>query len=111
MKKLSIKQQILYDNATRCHICKNRFGTTKNFIEVRDHDHYTGNYRGATHSIFNLRYFSQTDIPVVFYNGSKYDFNLIITELANEFRSEMRCIPMTTNNYMSFSIPIKKNIC
>ena len=108
MKKLSIKQQILYDNATRCHICKNRFGTTKNFIEVRDHDHYTGNYRGATHSIFNLRYFSQTDIPVVFYNGSKYDFNLIITELANEFRSEMRCIPMTTNNYMSFSIPIKK---
>ena len=81
----------------------------KNFIKVRDHDHYTGDSRGAAHSICNLRYSTQVDIPVVFHNGSNYDFNLIITELAKEFRSEMRCIPLNTNKYMSFSIPLKKN--
>ena len=45
-----------------------------------------------------------------FHNGTNYDFNLIITELAKEFRSEMRCIPLNTNKCMSFSIPIKKEI-
>ena len=31
-----------------------------------------------------------------------------MTELAKEFRSEMKCIPLNTNKYMSFSIPIAK---
>ena len=52
----------------------------------------------------------KTDIPVVFHDGSNYDFNLIITELAKEFRAEMKCIPLNTDKYMSFSIPLKKEI-
>ena len=49
-------------------------------------------------------------IPVFFHNGTNYDFNLIINELAKEIRNKMRCIPLNTNKYMSFSIPIKKEI-
>ena len=60
--------------------------------------------------ICNLRYSTQVDIPVCFHNGTNYDFNLIINELAKEFRSEMRCIPLNTNKYMSFSIPILKEM-
>ena len=45
-----------------------------------------------------------------FHNGSNYDFNLIIAELAKEFRSELQCIPVNTNKYMSFSIPIRKKV-
>ena len=82
----------------------------KNHSKVRDHDHYIGKFRGAAHLICNLRYSTQIDIPVFFHNGTNYDFNLIITELAKEFRSEMRCIPLNTNKYMSCSIPIKKEI-
>ena len=81
---------------------KKVFGKKKNQIKVRDHDHYTGKYRGAAHLICNLRYSTQIDIPVFFHNGTNYDFNLIINELAKEFRSEMRCIPLNTNKYMSF---------
>ena len=44
-----------------------------------------------------------------FHNGSNYDFNLIIAELAKEFRSELQCIPVNTNKYMSFSRPIYSN--
>ena len=108
MQKLSQEEQICYDNAKYCHICKKVFGKKKNHIKVCDHDHYTGKYRGPAHLICNLRYSTQIDIPVFFHNDTNYDFNLIITKLAKEFRSEMSCIPLYTNKYMSFSIPIKK---
>ena len=51
----------------------------KKHRKVCDHDHY------AAQNICNLRDSTQKDIPVLFHNGSKYDFNLIITELAKEF--------------------------
>ena len=75
-------------------------------MKVEDHDHYTGKYRGAAHSICNLRYKMQEDIPVVIHNGSNYDFQLIITELAKEFRSEIHCIPEDKGKCKTFSIPI-----
>ena len=34
--------------------------------------------------------------------------NKSIKKHAKEFRSELQCIPVNTNKYMSFSIPIKK---
>ena len=87
-----------------------RFNKHKNYLKLRNHDHYTGKYRGAAHLICNLNYSTQVDIPVVFHNGANYDFNLLITELAKEFRSEMSCILLNTSKYMSFSIPLKKEV-
>ena len=89
---------------------KNVWSEKKNEGKVRDHDHYTDKFRGAAHLICNLRYSKQIHIPVFFHNDTNYDHNLIITELAKEFRSEIRCIPLNTNKYMFFSIPIKKEI-
>ena len=79
----------------------------KNFGKVKDHDYHTGISRGAAHSMCNLRYSTQRDIPVVIHNGSSYDFHLIIKELANEFRKEMHYFPEDKEKYKSFSIPIK----
>ena len=110
MQNLSNEEQITHDNAEYYRICKKVFGTKKNQVKVRDHDHYTGKYRGPAHLICNLRYSTHIGIPVFFHNGTNYDFNLIITELAKGFRSEMRCIRLNTNKYISFSIPIKKEI-
>ena len=76
--------------------------------KVRDHDHYTGKFRGDAHSIYNLRYLTQKDFPVFFNNCTTYDFNLMINELAKEFRSELHCITLNGEQFMSFSIPIKK---
>ena len=50
--------------------------------KVRDHCHYTGKYREAAHSICNLRYKISKEIPVVFHNGSTYDYHFIIKQLA-----------------------------
>ena len=113
MQPLSKKEQKAYDNAKYCHICKKVWGKHKNHKKVRDHDHYTGKIRGAAHSILrysNLRYSTQIDVPVIFHNRSNYDFNLLIEEFAKEYESDINCIPLNTNKYMSFSVPIKKEV-
>ena len=110
MQPLSKEQQELYDNAKYCHICKKVFGKAKKHKKVRDHDHYTGKFRGAAHCICNLRYRTQIEMPVFFHNGTNYDFNLLIEELAKEYNSDISCIPLNTNKYMSFSVPIKKEM-
>ena len=45
--------------------------------KVRDHCHYTGKYRGAALNICNLRYKIPKETPVVFHNGSTYDYHLL----------------------------------
>ena len=47
--------------------------TIKKHHKVRDHCYYTGKFRGAPHSIFNLRYKTPKEIPIVFYNNSTHD--------------------------------------
>ena len=46
------------------------FGKHKNHKKVRDHDHYTGKFSGAAHSLCNLRYSTQIDIPAFFHDGT-----------------------------------------
>ena len=46
--------------------------------KVRDHCHFAGKFRGAAHSICNLRYKVPREIPVKIHNGSKYDYHFII---------------------------------
>ena len=44
------------------------------YLKVRDHCHFKGKYRGTAHNICNLRYKTPKKIPVVFHNGSTYDY-------------------------------------
>ena len=81
----------------------------KNY-KVRDHCHYTGKYRGAAHSICNLRYKIPKEIPVVFHNGSTYDYHFIINELVKEFEGNFECLGENTEKYITFLAPIKKKI-
>ena len=76
--------------------------------KVKDHCHYTGKFRGAAHSICNLRYKVQREIPVKIHNGSKYDYHFIIKELAEEFKGQFECLGENTEKYITFSVPIKK---
>ena len=50
--------------------------------KIREHDHYTGKYRGASCQSCNLKEGKSSKIiPVFFHNGSNYDFHFIIEEL------------------------------
>ena len=59
-----------------------------NHRKVRDYCYYTGKYRGAAHSICNLKFNVLNEISVVFHNSSKYDYHFIIKEFANEFEGQ-----------------------
>ena len=90
---------------------KKEFDTSnKKHYKVRDQCHYTGKYRGAAHNICNLRYKIPKEIPVVFHNGSIYDYHFIIKELAKEFHGNFECLGENTEKYITFSVPIKKKI-
>ena len=60
MKLLTNKQLKSYENAKIYYICKEMFedkhAKDKKYCKVRDHFHYTSEYRGAAHNICNLKY-------------------------------------------------------
>ena len=96
-----------------CYICKKGFTTydsNKEYYKVKDHCHYTGKYRGAAHNICNLRYRTPKEIPVLFHNGSIYDYHFIIKELADEFEGEFGCLGENTEKYITFQYQSKKEI-
>ena len=111
MIPLTIKEKIHYNEQEICYICKKEFDNNdKKRYKVRDHCHYTGKYRGAAHNICNLRYKVPREIPVVFHNGSIYDYHSIIKELVKEFDGNFECLGENTEKYIIFSTSIKKKI-
>ena len=67
-------------------------------------------YRGAAHSICNLRFSVPDKIPVIFCNGSNYDYNFIIKELPNECKGKFECPRENTEKFKTFTVPIEKVI-
>ena len=82
----------------------------KKYCKFRDHCHYKREYRGAAHSICNLRDSSPKKITIVFYNGSNYDYHFIIKELAEEFKKQFTCLGENIEKYITFGIPIEKEV-
>ena len=115
MMLLTDKEIKLYEEQKACHICKGKFCYDKNkknkydlHHQVKDHCHYTVKFRDATHNVYNLRYKVPKNIPVVFHNGSAYDYHFIIKQLAEEFKGQFECLGENTEKYITFSVPIKK---
>ena len=113
MIPLTKKEEKKHNKQEVCYICKKGFSTednNKKYHKFRDHCHYNGKYRGAAHDICNLRYKIPKEIPVVFHNSSAYDYHFIIRELSEEFEGEFECLGENTEKYITFSVPIKKEI-
>ena len=50
----------------------------KKYRKVRDHCHYTGKYRGVTHSTCNLKFSMPKEITLISHNRSNYDYHFLI---------------------------------
>ena len=59
--------------------------------------------REAAHDICNLRYKAPKEIPVVFHNGSTYDFHFIIKKLSEDFQGQFDCLRENTEKYIAIS--------
>ena len=100
--RLTRQEQISFDKAETCHICKKELLSDK----VRDHCHFTGQYRGAAHNSCNLQCRKPMILPVIFHNLQGYDAHLFIKQLAC-LPGELNCIPSTEEKYISFSQKIQ----
>ena len=50
------------------------------------------------------------EIPIIFHNGSNYDYHFIIKELTSEFDGQFECLQENTEKYTTFSVPIEKEV-
>ena len=101
-----------YLNQIDCYICKAKIENTdnKNYNKVRDHCHYTGQYRSSWHSRCNLKHKIPKKIPVILHNKWNYDYHSITKELTEEFEGKCECLGESREKYITFPVPIKKEI-
>ena len=92
MIPLTHKEIKCYEKQKIFHICQKKFRYDKNKKKVRDHCHYTGKFRGAAHSECDLGYKVPKEIPVVFHNGSTYNYHFIMKQLAEECEGKFECL-------------------
>ena len=102
--RLTKAEQESFDESKICYICNKELLTDK----VRDHCHFTGEYRGAAHSSCILLSRNPLILPVIFHNLQGYDAHLFIKQLSC-LKGELTCIPSTEEKYISFSKKIKVN--
>ena len=100
--RLNSEEQKSFEEAKTCHICSGELKQDK----VRDHCHFTGQYRGAAHNKCNLMCKKPKVLPVIFHNLQGYDAHLFIKQLAR-LEGKLDCIPSTEEKYISFSKTIK----
>ena len=70
---------------------------------VRDHCHFTGEYRGAAYNACNLKLRLIPSILVVFHNLRGYDSHLLMQAIL-KVEGRVSCIPNNTEKYISFSL-------
>ena len=105
MKLLTSEQWREFNKATKCHICFKGFQELN--LKVRDHCHYTSQYRGPAHRNCNLKYKIPSFILIVFHNLSGYDSHLFIRELGKKFdKGKIGVIAENKEKYISFNIDV-----
>ena len=72
----------------------------KKYCKVRDHCHYTREYRGAVHSMCNLKYSVPKKIPI--------DCHFIIKELSE--KNNLIVFWENTEKYITFTVAIENRI-
>ena len=87
-----------YFKKSNCAICDGPLTSET----VKDHNHLTGEFRGAAHNQCNLQYQLPKFVPVLFHNLSGYDSHLFIKQLGKS-QGSIKCIPNNEEKYISFS--------
>ena len=97
---LTDEQEENFKNSEKCYLCGGDF--TEDNYSVRDHDHLTGEFRGAAHTKCNLAYsWKNYKIPVIFHNLKGYDSHFIIKAFNQEVK-KIKLIPANKEKFVYF---------
>ena len=92
-----------FKDAQTCYLCNEAYTDTN--YKVRDHDHRTGQYRGACHNRCNILHFTNRYLPVFFHNLKGYDSHHILRQAVDIVdKDTIHVIPQSTEKFMTFSI-------
>ena len=95
----------MFESATHCHICSNKFNIKNE--KIKDHDHFAGKFRGAACNKCNLNLKMPKFIPILIHN-LKYDSKIFLRwllKLCDEYeqKKDLNIIPKNNENYSTFS--------
>ena len=94
------EENAIYKKSESCWMCGGGF--SEKDWKVRDHNHYTGEFRGAAHNSCNIKYRRPKFTPVIFHNLAGYDAHLFIKNLSVS-EGNIDCIPNNDEKYISFT--------
>lgn len=103
---LTEEEELAHQAATHCYMCSDPIiEETGKWRKVRDHNHATGEYRGAAHFNCNIQKKRTYHIPVFFHNLRGYDGHLIMQGI-HRYADEKRIhvIPNNMEKYVSFQL-------
>jgi hypothetical protein len=86
-----------FQNCVNCYYCGKTLGEDR----VRDHNHYNGLYRGASHNTCNMLAAKPNFAPLFFHNLSGYDGHIIIKKLIDQ---TVKILAKSAEEYISFQI-------
>ena len=116
--KMTKENETDFQKATKCYICDEPY--KEKDIQVRDHCHITGKFRGSAHQDCNLKLQIKPEtikIPVIFHNLRGYDSHFIMQEIGKiakehtyvnkkgeKVEMNINCIPNNMEKYMAFML-------
>ena len=100
--KLSSAEFEKFKDETECAVCNEKLPGYGN-ERVRDHDHISGEYRGAAHRACNLKLSLPDFAPLFIHNMMNYDLHLLELDLL-EMGLRVSAIPRTNVKFISFSV-------
>ena len=103
--KITPQEEVEFQQSVECWLCEEPLDENK----VRDHDHLTGNYRGAAHNNCNIncKQKASSFVPIFFHNFSGYDCHLIFEQLLTQAYNQNytpTIIPKSMENYVSVQV-------
>ena len=85
-----------FQEASECIICLKRL---EKHSAVRDHDHFTGEFRGAAHSTCNLEREVPKKVPIFFHNLRNFDAHLLFSGLTSNTFENITVIPQNIKRF------------
>ena len=103
-----------HKNQKVCYICNKEFSgydEDENYYKVKNYCKCTGKYQGSCHKICRSKCRSLKEIPIIFHNGSTYDYHFILNEPTISFKEygNFECLGENSEKYITFSVPFKKD--
>lgn len=110
IKKLTKEEDKKYQASLSCPKCLKVYSDFNN-QKVRDHDHWTGEYRGPLCNNCNLQNRKNKFIPVFFHNLKGYDSHHVLGAINSKSLPFMnvKVIPNNSEKYISFSFRKLRN--